>query len=183
MPAVVKIEYRSPKQAAVKDKYVTCDKMTVTAHHKRSLSPHSLFFIGKGITYDTGGADVKTGGHMRGMSRDKGGAGGVSGFMKTVSLLQPEHVNVTAYLAFVRNSIGSNAYVSDEIIVSRAGVRGMLSLLQRGGAWYMAHPDLSYHPAFVLRHFSLSSSSSSSSSPSPCSPCWQHGCRGTDGDG
>jgi hypothetical protein len=86
-----------------------------------------LFLVGKGVCYDTGGADVKTGGAMRGMSRDKGGAAAVAGLMKTISQLQPTHLNVTASLAFVRNSIGSDAYVSDEIIVSRAGVRGMFA--------------------------------------------------------
>ncbi len=83
-----------------------------------------MFLVGKGVCYDTGGADVKTGGAMRGMSRDKGGAAAVAGFLKTVGALQPTTVNVSASLAFVRNSVGSDAYVSDEIIVSRAGLRG-----------------------------------------------------------
>ncbi len=29
----------------------------------------TVFLVGKGITYDTGGADIKAGGHMAGMSR------------------------------------------------------------------------------------------------------------------
>lgn len=29
----------------------------------------TLFLVGKGVTYDTGGADVKTDGHMAGMHR------------------------------------------------------------------------------------------------------------------
>jgi leucyl aminopeptidase len=48
----VRLEYRSPDQGQVKE---------------------NLFLAGKGITFDTGGADVKAGGGMRGMSRDKGG--------------------------------------------------------------------------------------------------------------
>lgn len=39
------------------------------AHLGRTLdSMHhaSLYFVGKGVTYDTGGADVKYDGHMRG---------------------------------------------------------------------------------------------------------------------
>lgn len=42
----------------------------------------SLFLVGKGVTYDTGGADIKAGGVMAGMSRDKCGAAAVAGFMK-----------------------------------------------------------------------------------------------------
>jgi hypothetical protein len=29
----------------------------------------TVYLVGKGITYDTGGADIKAGGHMAGMSR------------------------------------------------------------------------------------------------------------------
>src|SRR5690554_123768 len=83
----------------------------------------SLFLVGKGITYDTGGADLKTGGHMAGMSRDKGGAAGVAGFLRTVAGLQPKGLRVVAELAFVRNNIGSLAFVADEIVTGRSGVR------------------------------------------------------------
>lgn len=83
----------------------------------------SIFLAGKGITYDTGGADLKTGGHMAGMSRDKGGAASVAGFMKMVSELKPKGIKIVAAIGAVRNSIGADAFVSDEIITSRAGVR------------------------------------------------------------
>ena len=39
----------------------------------------SISQVGKGITYDTGGADIKAGGIMAGMSRDKCGAADVAG--------------------------------------------------------------------------------------------------------
>jgi len=42
----------------------------------------TLYLVGKGITYDTGGADIKINGAMAGMSRDKCGAAAVAGFMK-----------------------------------------------------------------------------------------------------
>jgi len=83
----------------------------------------TLYLVGKGINYDTGGADIKAGGVMAGMSRDKCGAAGVAGFMKTVTELKPAGIKVVAALCMVRNSVGSNCYVSDEIITSRAGVR------------------------------------------------------------
>ena len=62
-------------------------------------------------------------GSMAGMSRDKCGAADVAGFMKVVSILKPTNVKVIGAMAMVRNSIGSNAYVADEIVISRAGVR------------------------------------------------------------
>ena len=60
---------------------------------------------------------------MAGMSRDKCGAGAAAGVMATVSQLAPAGVKVVAAMAMVRNSVGSNCYVADEIITSRAGVR------------------------------------------------------------
>ena len=74
---------------------------------------------------------------MRGMSRDKCGATGVAGFFKTLAILKPEHVNATAYLGFVRNSVGSDCYVSDEIIVSRAGVRVLVGNTDAEGRMVM----------------------------------------------
>jgi len=83
----------------------------------------SIMLVGKGITYDSGGTDIKTGGSMAGMSRDKVGAADVAGFMKVVSILKPTNVKVIAAMGMVRNSAGKDAYVADEIITSRAGVR------------------------------------------------------------
>lgn len=98
-PCVVRLEYQAP------------------------AAEQTLMFAGKGIVFDTGGADIKTGGHMAGMSRDKGGAAGVAGFMKTVAEMRPETVSVVAELGVVRNSIGAEAFVSDEIIQAHSGVR------------------------------------------------------------
>lgn len=83
----------------------------------------TLLLAGKGVTYDTGGADLKTGGHMAGMSRDKGGAAAAAGLVHAIATLRPKGVRVVAELGAVRNSIGSDAFVADEIITSHAGVR------------------------------------------------------------
>ncbi len=83
----------------------------------------TLGIAGKGVTYDTGGADLKVEGSMAGMSRDKGGAGAAAGLMLTLDRLALPGVRVVTYLGMVRNSVGEEAFVSDEIIPSRAGVR------------------------------------------------------------
>ncbi|RZG09046.1 leucyl aminopeptidase family protein [Pseudoalteromonas sp. CO348] len=104
----------------------------VERHHPRVVKmayepegdvERTLIFVGKGLVYDTGGADLKVGGFMAGMSRDKGGAASVVGFMEAVAKYQPKGIKVIAYLAVVRNSIGSDCFVPDEIIESREGVR------------------------------------------------------------
>src|SRR4029078_4552384 len=64
-----------------------------------------------------------TDGHMAGMSRDKGGAAAVAGLIRAVAKRSLPHVRVVGLLGLVRNSVGEESYVSDEIIRSRAGVR------------------------------------------------------------
>uniref|UniRef100_A0A8C7V3V0 Zgc:152830 n=1 Tax=Oncorhynchus mykiss TaxID=8022 RepID=A0A8C7V3V0_ONCMY len=84
---------------------------------------HTLMLVGKGITYDTGGADIKAGGIMAGMHRDKCGAAAVAGFFQVLAKLKPKHLKVVGGMAMVRNSVGSDCYVADELVVSRAGRR------------------------------------------------------------
>lgn len=83
----------------------------------------TLVLVGKGVTYDTGGSDIKAGGIMAGMHRDKCGAAAVAGFFQTLNVLRPKGIRVFGALAMVRNSIGPDGYVADEIVTSRAGVR------------------------------------------------------------
>lgn len=83
----------------------------------------TLMLVGKGITYDTGGADIKAGGFMAGMHRDKCGAAAVAGFFQILAKLKPKHLKVIGSMAMVRNSVGADCYVADELVVSRAGHR------------------------------------------------------------
>jgi leucyl aminopeptidase len=83
----------------------------------------TVLLAGKGVTYDMGGADVKTNGGMAGMSRDKGGAATVAGLMRVLAERKIPGLRVVAQLGMVRNSIGEESFVSDEIITARSGVR------------------------------------------------------------
>jgi leucyl aminopeptidase len=98
----------------------------------------TIYLVGKGVTYDTGGCDIKAGGIMAGMHRDKCGSAAVAAFMKVVDELKPVNVEVVGAMAMVRNSVGSNAYVSDEIITSRAGVRVRVGNTDAEGRMAMA---------------------------------------------
>lgn len=98
----------------------------------------TIYLVGKGVTYDTGGCDIKAGGVMAGMHRDKCGSAAVAAFMKVVDELKPANVEVVGAMAMVRNSVGSDAYVSDEIITSRAGVRVRIGNTDAEGRMAMA---------------------------------------------
>ncbi|GFO24632.1 Sb:cb283 protein [Plakobranchus ocellatus] len=78
----------------------------------------TLFLLGKGTTMDTGGVSMIS---QKKMSAEgKTGAAGVAGFMKVLSLLKPRHLKVVAVMAMVRNSVGEESFVVDELITSRA---------------------------------------------------------------
>lgn len=104
---------------------------------------NTYLFVGKGVTYDTGGADIKAGGNMAGMHRDKCGAATVAGIFGMLSKLKPNGVKVVGRMAMVRNSVGSDCYVADEIITSAAGVRVRVGNTDAEGR--MAMTDPLYH--------------------------------------
>lgn len=104
---------------------------------------NTYLFVGKGVTYDTGGADIKAGGVMAGMHRDKCGAATVAGIFAMLSKLKPNSVKVVGRMAMVRNSVGSDCYVADEIITSAAGVRVRVGNTDAEGR--MAMTDPLYH--------------------------------------
>jgi len=106
--------------------------LPVRRHHPRVVRltyegegpiERTILLAGKGLSYDTGGADVKAGGHMAGMSRDKGGAAAVAGLMMAAARLKPKGVRILAELGCVRNSIGAESFVTDEIIRAHSGCR------------------------------------------------------------
>eukprot|EP01043_Picozoa_sp_COSAG02_P071660 COSAG02_NODE_13192_length_1429_cov_1.529323_1_plen_276_part_10 len=102
-----------------------------------SVNLQRSFLVGKGVAMDTGGVNLKGNGGG-GMSRDKGGAAAVAGFMLSVATLKPKDHSFTAFLCMVRNSIGSNAYVPDEIIKTRAGTRVLVVNTDAEGRFSMA---------------------------------------------
>ena len=80
---------------------------------------------------------------MAGMHRDKGGAAAVAGFMHAVNVLKPSNIKIIAGLAMVRNSVGSEAYLADEIITARSGKRVRVGNTDAEGR--MAMVDLLCH--------------------------------------
>lgn len=98
----------------------------------------TIMLVGKGVTYDTGGANIKTGDFMTGMSRDKSGAAAVAGFLKACSLLKPVHLKVVGVLCLCRNSIGEDAYVPDELLISKSGKSVRVTNTDAEGRFAMA---------------------------------------------
>lgn len=101
----------------------------------------TLCIAGKGVTYDVGGADIKVGGSMAGMRRDKCGAAGAAGFILACARADPEltsGLKVVVELGCVRNSIGSDAFVADEVLTSHAGKRVLIGNTDAEGRLVLA---------------------------------------------
>jgi leucyl aminopeptidase len=100
----------------------------------------TLLFVGKGVTIDTGGIDVKKDGAMVGMSRDKSGAAAVAGFFKVLDELKPKGLKVIGTLSMVRNSVGPESYTCDEILTARSGRRVRVVNTDAEGRMIMLDP-------------------------------------------
>lgn len=77
-----------------------------------------LVFVGKGITYDSGGYSIKPSSGMKTMNSDMGGAGTVIGAIDAISSNELK-VNVVAIVAACENSISGKAYKPGDIIRAR----------------------------------------------------------------
>lgn len=101
-PRLVKLSYR-PKRVA-----------------KNRAAP--LAFVGKGISFDSGGLDIKPPANMRLMKKDMGGSAALVGWLYWLMSSQHKQ-NVDVYLPMAENSISSNSFRPGDIFVARNGKR------------------------------------------------------------
>lgn len=60
-----------------------------------------------------------------------------------MNLLQPPHIRVVAGIGVVRNSVGENGYVMDEVITAKSGARVRITNTDQEGRMIMA--DIIHH--------------------------------------
>ncbi|MGZ2411426.1 leucyl aminopeptidase [Sphingomonas sp. F9_3S_D5_B_2] len=77
-------------------------------------------FVGKGVTFDTGGISIKPAAGMESMKWDMGGAGAVSGAMKALALRKAK-ANVIGICGLVENMPGGNAQRPGDVITTMSG--------------------------------------------------------------
>ena len=87
---------------------------------KNSCGKH-VALVGKGVTFDTGGTNVKTGSDIGEMKMDMGGSAAVVGAMKLLADMDAP-VHVTAVLPLVENITGGNAYLPSDVISYKNGL-------------------------------------------------------------
>lgn len=79
-----------------------------------------LVFIGKGVTFDTGGISLKPGAGMEDMKWDMGGAGAVAGAMKALAGRKAK-ARVVGICGLVENMPDGNAQRPGDIVTSMSG--------------------------------------------------------------
>ncbi|MEN3033863.1 MAG: leucyl aminopeptidase [Aquificaceae bacterium] len=79
-----------------------------------------IALVGKALTFDSGGLNIKTGEYMRGMKFDKSGACAVLGVVKALPQLGA-NVEVHAIFAATENMPSGRAYRPDDIIRAKNG--------------------------------------------------------------
>lgn len=79
-----------------------------------------LVFVGKGVVYDTGGNNLKTGAYMATMKCDMAGGAGVAGAIYAIAKNKLP-IHVIALIPATDNRIGKNALVADDVITISDG--------------------------------------------------------------
>ncbi len=91
-----------------------------SAKSAKKASRGPLAFVGKGVTFDTGGISIKPGPGMDEMKMDMGGAAAVVGLMKSLALRKAK-ADVVGVVGLAENMPSGNAYRPADILKSYSG--------------------------------------------------------------
>ena len=105
--------------------------------------------VGKGVTYDTGGLNLKPTGGMETMRDDMSGAAAVLGSLRAIAALKLP-INVVAVVGSTENAIGPTSYKPGDVYVSHSGIKVEISNTDAEGRLVLADA-LSY----VQKKYSL----------------------------
>ncbi len=91
----------------------------IVAHWKGS-DDAPIALVGKGITFDSGGYNVKTGSSIANMKSDMAGAAAVLGTVKAMAL-QKAPVNVVAVMGMAANMVSESSYAPGDVLMTAEG--------------------------------------------------------------
>ena len=96
-------------------------RMVVLEHRGGAANSPTLAYVGKGVTFDSGGLSIKPTDGMLTMKCDMAGAATVLGAMTAIARLKLP-VNVIGYAGLVENMLGAQAYKLGDVLTARNGV-------------------------------------------------------------
>ncbi len=86
----------------------------------RARNKRPIAFVGKGVTFDSGGISIKPAGGMEDMKWDMGGAGVVTGLMRALAARKAK-VNVVGVVGLVENMPSHMAQRPGDVVTTMAG--------------------------------------------------------------
>lgn len=116
-------------------------------------SEEKIAIVGKGITFDTGGLNLKTENHMQDMRTDMAGAATVLGTIKAAAELGIRK-NIIAVIGTAENMIGPDAYKPGDILKSYKGITVEVANTDAEGrlvlADTLAYTVKNYNPSEII---------------------------------
>lgn len=117
-----------------------------------AVNSSPIVLVGKGVTYDTGGYDIKHGGIMKGMKSDMAGAAAVAGAISAIAA-NGLPVHVVGLIPATDNRIDGKATVSDDVLVMMSGTTVEVHNTDAEGRLILAdalHYAKQYDPELVI---------------------------------
>jgi len=107
-------------QGSVRESRMVVMKWNGLQGRGRKAQSTQIAFVGKGVTFDTGGISIKPAGGMEDMKWDMGGAGTVTGLMKALAG-RKANVNVVGVIGLVENMPDGNAQRPGDVVTAMDG--------------------------------------------------------------
>jgi leucyl aminopeptidase len=95
-------------------------RLLVLKWNGRGKGGQPTAFVGKGVTFDTGGISIKPAAGMEAMKWDMGGAGAVVGALKALALRNAK-ANIVGICGLVENMPGGNAQRPGDVVTTMSG--------------------------------------------------------------
>ncbi len=95
-------------------------RLIILKYKGNKKSKDNKVIVGKGVTFDSGGLNLKGSTHIETMRSDMSGAAAILGTMKAIAILKPK-INVTGVIASAYNAIDGKSYIPGDIYQSYSG--------------------------------------------------------------
>ncbi len=128
-------------------------KLIIVKYHGATKDSDYTALIGKGITFDTGGLNLKPTGYMETMRTDMSGAAAVIGALKNVVALNLKK-NIIFAVAIAENAIGSGSFKPGDVFKSYSGKTVEIGNTDAEGRLVLAdaisYVNKNYKPARII---------------------------------
>jgi len=126
-----------------------CDPLLIVCHYNGApSSKERTVVVGKGVTYDTGGLNIKPTGSMETMKCDMGGSATALGVIKAAASSNIK-ANITAVVAATENAVGSKSYKPGDVYTAMNGLTVEITNTDAEGRLTLA--DALYYAATKIK--------------------------------